>query len=160
MKTILTIMGAAAFFIVTGCSTAPVAVAPVGPNPSGLQTAYGNGQLVVYSQLSGRMEGNNQTWKQHSDYSIYDSRGHRLDLVQNSNGYYDTAPKAISLPPGKYFVVARAARTGRIRVPVLIKPGEVTEVHLDANWQPTGTGGSDLVTAPEGYPIGWRADAK
>jgi hypothetical protein len=154
----LMIMSTAAFFIFAGCSTTPVAVAPVGPNPAALQSTSGDGQLAVFSKLTGRTEGMNPTWKQYSNYSIYDSRGHRLEHVQNSQGHYSNLPRIVSLPPGEYAVVARAARTGQVRVPVVIKPGVMTEVHLDARWQPgTGTE-SEFVTDPEGYPIGWRAN--
>jgi hypothetical protein len=159
-KTLLMILGTAAL-IVSGCATAPVAVAPVGPNPGSLQAANsngpGDGQLEVFSRLSGHREGTNPTWGRHSDYYIYDSQGNRLQHVDNNVGYYSSEPRIVSLPSGHYVVEARAKGTLSIKVPVVIILGETTQVHLDGNWQP-GTAQAEVVTAPAGYAIGWRAD--
>lgn len=157
-KGILIMMGAAVAIMATGCSTTPVAFAPIGPNPAGIQTTAANGQLAVFSALSGRAEGDNPIWYQHSDYYICDSHGRRLEHVENSTGHYAQSPRVISLPPGKYIVVARAKDVLKAKVPVVIKPGEITRVHLDGNWKPLGEPPTDVVEAPAGYPVGWRGD--
>ncbi|HTV63706.1 MAG TPA: hypothetical protein VMH30_14180 [Verrucomicrobiae bacterium] len=74
----------------------------------------------------------------------------------NSTGYYSTTARVITLPAGEYVVKARAKDALWIKVPVIIKPDEITQVHLDGNWQPNAEG-TEVVMAPEGYPIGWRA---
>jgi hypothetical protein len=125
-KGILIMMGAAVAIMATGCSTTPVAFAPIGPNPAAIQTTAANGQLAVFSALSGRAEGDNPIWYQHSDYYICDSHGRRLEHVENSTGHYAQSPRVISLPPGKYIVVARAKDVLKAKVPVVIKPGEIT----------------------------------
>lgn len=159
MKKILIMMGGAAAILVTGCATAPMAFAPVGPNPARVQTTARAGQLEVFSALSGHSEGINPTWYQHSDYYLYDSYGRQLEHVDNSVGYYAQSPRLLNLPPGKYMVEARAKDMLRAEVPVVIKPGEITKVHLDGNWQPLAeTPNTEVVKAPAGYPVGWGVD--
>ena len=156
-KNILIMMGTAVAFLVTGCSMTPMVLAPVGPNPAGFQTTTGTGQLEVFSALSERSEGDNPTWYQHSDYYLCDSYGHRLGHVENAPGYYAQSPRLVILPPGKYMVEARAKGMFRVEVPVVIKPGEMTKVHLDGNWRPLAeTPKIEIVKAPSGYPVGWR----
>jgi len=161
MKTSIPITLAAMTLLLLGCSSTPVAVAPVGPNPAGgLTNNGGNGQLEVFSALKGRTEGNNPTWYQHSSYFIYDGEGNRLEWVDNSPGYYATAPRLITLPAGHYVVKAQAKDYFWVQVPVVIEPGRITKVHLDDAWQtPTGTPKTELVSVPAGYPVGWRAGA-
>lgn len=157
MKKMVIILGAAASML-AGCATMQqVDVAtPVGPNPATVAPATGDGQLEVYSALSGRVAGIDQTWWQHSDYNIYTAHGRRLQHVSNAAGYYSSMPRLVTLRPGKYVIEARAKGTLQTRVPVVIKPGEITRVHLDGNWQPNAPA-ADVVTGPEGYAIGWRA---
>ncbi len=158
-KNILIMMGTAMAFLVTGCSTTPIVLAPVGPNPAGFQTTATNGQLEVFSALSERIEGDNPTWFQHSDYYLCDSHGRRRKHMDNNTGYYSENPRLITLPPDKYIVEARAKDVLRAKVPVVIKPGEITRVHLDGNWQPPAeTPKTEAVEAPGGYPVGWRLD--
>jgi hypothetical protein len=156
MKKILIILGAAAALVLTGCATTPVSMAPVGPNPAGVAFGTGDGQLEVFSALSGRTAGNDPTWRQHSDYFVLNSHGRRVKHVMNADGYYSNLPRVVALPAGEYVVNARAKGALWVTVPVVIKPNEITRVHLDGQWQP-GAPGSEVVMAPEGYPIGWRA---
>ena len=159
MKKMLMILGVAAL-VLAGCATMqqPVAVAPVGPNPATVAPATGDGQLEVYSAYSARVAGIDQTWQQHSDYYIYSADdGRRLKHVLNAPGYYSSMPRTVTLPPGRYVVEAQAKDALLTRVPVVIKPGEITRVHLDGNWQPNAPG-VKVVMAPEGYPVGWRAN--
>ena len=151
---------AALALLAAGCAATPVAVAPIGPNPAVLQSTASNGQLEVFSALSGRREGDNPTWYQHTGYYIYSRHGRPLEHVNNTVGYYSQAPSIVALPPGKYIVEARAKDALCMKVPVVIKAGEITRVHLDGDWQPSsGASGKELVRAPGGYPIGWRASA-
>jgi hypothetical protein len=156
-KNNLILLGAAGIIsLLAGCSTAPVALAPVGPAPAGISTTMGNGQLEVYSALSGRTEGNNPSWRQHSDYYIYDNQGKRLQLVDNAAGHYASSPRTVALPAGNYIVKARAKGALWTKTPVVIEPGEITRVHLDGQWQPEADT-SQLVYGPDGYPVGWSA---
>lgn len=156
MKKMLIILGATAALALTGCATTPISMATVGPNPGNVAFATGKGQLEVFSALSGRSEGNNPTWQQHSDYFIYTAQGMRVKYVMNAPGYYSTVPRLVQLPAGKYIVKARAKDALWTTVPVVIKPGEITRVHLDGKWEPNAQG-TEVVMAPEGYPVGWSA---
>ena len=157
MKKMLIILGAA-ISVLSGCASTQVAVAPaaVGPNPGTVAPPTGDGQLEVYSAFSARRAGNDPTWRQHSNYYIYTARGRQLQHVVNAPGYYSTMPRLVTLRPGEYIVKARAKDALWTKVPVVIKPNEITRVHLDGNWQPNAPG-VEVVMAPEGYPIGWRA---
>lgn len=158
-KNLFIILGIAFTSALTGCSSAPVVLAPVGPNPACFQTTTGNGQLEVFSALSGHVEGDNPTWYRHTDYYICNYQGKGLEHVDDATGHYSQSPRIITLPAGRYIVKARAKGILRTDVPVVIKPGETTEVHLDGNWQPPAiTSAMELVNTPAGYPVGWRAN--
>jgi hypothetical protein len=145
--------------VMAGCSSAPVALAPVGPNPLGTSSAAATGELQVFSSLVDRSEGDNPTWHQHSDYEVFDSKGHLVKRVDNSTGYYDQSPRQVALPPGKYLVKAEAQDYLSVKVPVEIENGRTTRVHLDDNWKPTtNLPKSEVVSAPDGQPVGWRAE--
>ena len=138
-------------------SSAATVLPTVGPDPSGLQTKSLNGQLEVFSRLKGHSEGNNPPWYQHADYSIYDPQGNELQHVDNTVGYYATAPRVITLPAGKYLIKAPAKGVFPLEVPVMIESGRLTSVHLDGAWKlPANTPGTQYVNSPSGYPVGWR----
>jgi hypothetical protein len=163
MKGIPLVFGVMLSSLLLGCVSAPVALAPVGPNPVGGVRASANGRLEVFSALQVHRDGNeydpNPAWFQHADYTICDMNGDRLRHVFNSVGHYESAPNVINLPPGKYMVFARAQGFLRVRVPVVIEGGRTTRVHLDADWNvPPGIPKSGLVQVPNGYAVGWRAD--
>jgi hypothetical protein len=163
MKVIPLIMGAAVSIALAGCVSAPLALAPVGPNPAGRVNASAEGQLEVFSKLQSHRDGNeydpNPAWYQHTDYTIYDMQGDRVRHVFNSVGHYEEAPSVTSLSPGEYVVVARAQGYLRVEVPVVIEAGRATRVHLDAHWQvPAGTPRAEVVQMPNGYQVGWRAE--
>jgi hypothetical protein len=158
MKSIMVLLGVGLGSLLVGCSTVPVAFAPVGPNPAGDQTLAATGQLQVFSSLVGRVEGNNPTWYQHSDYAICDLHGKLLKRVDNTAGYYEGAPSKVTLPAGRYLVKAQAQDYPWVKVPVEIESGRITRVHLDDTWLPTVNNAqkAKLVNAPNGYPVGWR----
>jgi opacity protein-like surface antigen len=160
-KSTLIMMGTAVATLLASCATAPVALAPVGPNPADFQTSAGTGQLEVFSALSGRAEGSNPTWYKHTDYYLCDSQGRTMEHVINNPGHYAQRPRLINLAPGQYIVEARAKDTLRINVPVVIKAGEITSVHLDGSWQPpTDAPRTELVYDANGSPVGWHSEAQ
>ena len=159
MKRIASLLGIVLASALAGCSTTPVVLGPVGPNPTGPQTRAKRGQLEVFSAMTGVAEGNNPTWYQHSDYEICRPRGEVLKYVMNSPGHYSSGPRLISLPPGEYVVKAEAKDCASVEVPVVIKPGQVTKVHLDDAWRPSALRKTALVRLPTGNPVGWSAIA-
>ena len=98
-------------------------------------------------------------WYQHTDYSIYDLRGTLLKRVDNTLGHYEQAPCRVPLTAGRYRVKAEAEDYLQVEVPVTIEPGRTTRVHLDNNWKlPVATPKSEVVSTPNGNPVGWRAE--
>jgi len=160
MRSFTFVAGLALSSVLLGCATTPVALAPVGPNPAGAKFLGRNGQLEVYSATVGRWEGTNPTWRQHSDYFLYNRQGREIAHVFNAPGYYATEPRSVALPPGLYRVKARAKDFPNVSVPVVIEAGRITRVHLDDAWQPSSAGLAGLVSLPAGYPVGWSAGAR
>jgi hypothetical protein len=134
MKKIILILGAVGALALTGCATRQEATASTG-------------QLEVFSALPIRTEGNDPTWRQHSDYFLLNSDGRELKHVMNAPGHYSTSPRMVTLRAGDYIVKARAVDASWTRVPVVVKPNEITRVHLDGNWEP-GAPGEEVVMAP------------
>jgi hypothetical protein len=148
----------AAGLLLAGCRSPLVMQTPVGPEPFGRQTTGPGGQLLVYSAKEARGDGDDPIYYQHSDYSIYDSRGKRVSHVGNSTGHFDEAPRLVRLPPGAYTVKARAECYDLVVVPVVIQSGRTTVVHLDKEWEPASSlQKTKLVNLPGGYVIGWSA---
>jgi len=160
MKKFTVMIGAALTSLLLGCSSTPVAVAPIGPNPVIPGKRAGNGQLEVFSALRGHSEGNNPCWYQHTAYYIRDHQGRPVKRVDNRVGRYAQAPRVINLPPGEYLVKAQAKDYLWVDVPVVIEPGKLTEVHLDDAWRPADARNTELVSLPAGNPVGWWTDEK
>lgn len=156
MKGACVALGTVLGLLMAGCSTTPMAVAPVGPNPNGAETQRNQGQLEVYSFMAGHAEGNNPTWYQHTDYTIYDQAGREVEHIRNSLGRYESVPRQISLPPGRYIVKAEAKDWSLVSVPIVVKAGRVTKVHLDDAWRPA-VAAANVVRLPNGQPVGWSA---
>jgi hypothetical protein len=162
MKGFVILSQAVLLSLLVGCSTTPVAVSPVGPNPNGQQNpAQKNGRLQVFSAFVSHAEGDNPTWHRHADYDLYTADGMHLMRVDNAVGHYERAPRLVVLPPGKYMVEAAAQNYLRMEVPVVIESGRVTRVHLDGAWrQVVGMPNAEVVCGPDGRPVGWRVVTK
>lgn len=164
MKMTSVLLGAALVSWLTGCATPQVVMPTVGPNPAGQANSSTTGQLEVFSALQLHRDGPefqlSPGWYQHTDYNVYTMDGRRVRHVSNSVGHYEQVPAVISLPVGKYFVMARAQDYLSVKTPVVIEPGLTTRVHLDDKWQPPqNVNPSEVVRVPGGHPIGWRAAA-
>lgn len=160
MKNITLTLGVALAALLVGCSTTPVALAPVGPGPFTSQAGASNkGNLLVYSSLVTRTEGSeNPDWHQHSHYYISDSNGRQRRYVDNTVGHYERTPRTLHLAPGTYTVKAMASGRQWVELPVVIRPGQTTIVHLDNGWNPGNVPAAQIVSMPNGYPVGWRSD--
>jgi hypothetical protein len=151
--------------LLESCASHPITLAPVGPNPyAGGTSDVGTGQLQVFSSLAEQSDNQNQgskdaVWYQHTDYNVYDARGKLVKHVDNTVGHYEKAPRLVSLPAGQYIVSAQSRDALSVKIPVVIERGRTTKVHLDENWRlPPSTPNTEVVSAPGGYPVGWRAD--
>jgi hypothetical protein len=154
-------LGVLALFL-SACAPARenVVLAPVGPSPIEPARSTSQGELVVYSKLESPMSSSDEeAILHHADYKIYLAEGTLVKSVRNQVGYLSKDPAPVSLPPGRYTVVADAARPGIVTVPVVIEAGKTTAVHLDGSEPDQGksAGGSDLVHLPDGTIVGWGA---
>jgi hypothetical protein len=154
-----TVAALAVVILVTSCTSQRVALAPVGPNPeSGVAPGHA-GYLEVFSEREPVMEGDDPIFYQHTEYRIYDDRGKLVKDVGNTNGHFDTSPRLVSLPPGRYSVKARAEDYLTVLVPVVIERGRTTSVHLDDRWAcPQSEPRNEFVFEPNGAPVGWKAE--
>jgi hypothetical protein len=160
MKSVYILLATGLVSLLVGCSSTPVALAPVGPNPVDIESMDSKGALQVFSSLTGRSEGDNPTWHKHTEYYIYNLHGKLLKHVDNTIGHYENAPRPVALPAGRYLVKAHAKDYFWVNVPVTIERGRTTRVHLDDNWKlPANTPKTELVSMPNGNPVGWRAES-
>ena len=60
MKRVSIALGAGVALVAAGCSTAPVALAPVGPNPDRSTRMTATGELQVFSALEEESDNQNQ----------------------------------------------------------------------------------------------------
>lgn len=162
MKRLLALgLGMAGVALFAGCASTPVALSKVGPNPTAQASATADGRLEVFSAMQRQRDGNeydiDPAWYQHTDYEICDAQGRPERHVFNTVAHYSSAPRVVNLPAGNYIVRARAKGYLRVSVPLEIKPGRTTRLHLDATWKPPpGTPANEIVKTPAGYAIGWR----
>ena len=163
MKSVTVFLGAGLISLLAGCATTPVVLAPVGPNPDGSRILAAGGELEVFSYLTEQSDNQNQgsrdpSWCQHTDYYLYDQQDRLIKHVHNCVGHYATAPRPVALPAGRYLIEAQAQDYLWVKVPLMIKAGCITRVHLDDRWrQPGDASAKQLVCLPNGYPVGWRA---
>jgi phosphate transport system substrate-binding protein len=150
-------------------STGALEVAdPVGPDPRAAAAGGENGGLIVFTDLREA----HPTEDIFSDeirlpYSVFDAGGREVARVDD-NGYRDTDPAKLLLPPGSYRVrgPGLSSRGGLVREPeaeavVRIDRGKTTVVHFDAPWKPPNDfAGQDLAArALPDWRVGWSAEA-
>ena len=144
-----------------GCSSIwnTSGLGPVGPAPGGPRAAAPGGYLKVYSATVQHELGGNTYYYPHRNYFIYDATGTvLLKRVLNHIGDMDESPALVSLPAGKYQILADDQGYGRIKIPVVIRPRQMTSVHLDGAWEPPAHASpSEVVKLPNGEYIGWSA---
>jgi hypothetical protein len=146
--------------LLTGCVSTSVVLTQVGPCSTKHEASDSKGHLQVFSVMEAQSEGDDPVWYQHSAYVIYDIQGKRFKYVGNTIGKFDETPPTVTLPAGRYVVraLAEGFRYPLVKVPVAIEPGKTTAVHLENGWSPpSGPPGTEIVKAPIGYAMGWRA---
>ena len=93
------------------------------------------------------------------DPVILRADGQVLTRVDNHNASVQSEPEEVPLRAGLYQVRARGAKVGTVVVPVLIAPGQRTEVYLDAEGMPAlrARALADPVRLADGRVVGERA---
>jgi hypothetical protein len=172
-------MGAAIIWL-AGCATGRkvAVVEPVGPAPALSESGSGDGSLTVDSaRVPAVVDLNREEWLMnnefghndfkyepaHTGYTIYTKSGELVETVRNAHDVTDPSPTKVALAPGAYRIEAEAINCHGSRIPVLvpvvIKPGEPTLVHLEGGWRPQVYTEGDVARLPCGRIIGWRASA-
>ena len=157
------VLGAIA--LLSGCaSPGPgLVLDPVGPPPFPSAAAGSTGTLKVFSAFQQGADFNSQLYRRHyTDYEILSADGKRLQWVRNDSGTSVEAPRRVELPAGTYRVVAHANGYGEVTVPVVVRPNQVTTVHLEGSpsWpNRSQLAPSDSVRLPDGEIAGWRANS-
>ena len=146
------------------CQTQPhLVIAPVGPPSSEASSSpldfIGVGLLKVYSATETREVGKFINYYPHTPYIIYSTNGTLLRWVANSVANIDENPALVHLPAGIYSIRAQDDDYGRVTVPVVIKSGQMTTVHLEtrAPSRHESLNPTNSVRLPDGRMVGWRA---
>ena len=158
MKRVYVLMGTGLVLLLVGCASTPVVLAPVGPNWARGGSMAATGGLQVFSSLVGAAKAIIPSGISTPIITSI-SHGKLVKHVDNNIGYYAKAPRRVALPAGKYVVKTQASDYFWVDVPVTIKLGQTTRVHLDDYWKlPADVSKPELVSLPNGKPVGWRAD--
>jgi hypothetical protein len=88
------------------------------------------GYLKVYSASDVIRDGETRYFP-HTAYVIYTNDGKLFKTVKNHRSADDEIPELVSLPVGSYTIVARSMRGGYQGMPIAIKEGQQTILHLD-----------------------------
>lgn len=151
-----------AVLLLSGCALHPVPIADaVGPNPFLAQNPSGKGAVQVFTAK----EMETQAWDgfenmRRTGYYIYNDAGKLIAHIGDNNlGKYDSTPAKVPLASGSYHITALMAEDlGEwVSVPVGVKPGVTTEIHLDKNWSPPAYSAETNFVGTNGCWIGWRA---
>ena len=153
MKNSLLLVAIAGF---CGCASEPLTLAPVGPSVPRGSRFQGGGTLRVYSAVTERNDSQIKYYYP-QNYFVLTPEHVMVKAVINSHTMNET-PADVNLASGKYVVKAPSDGYGLVYVPVVIKEGSVTEVHLDRRWRPAREeNATNLVTFPDGWPVGFKA---
>ena len=144
--------------ILAGCQSQPVTLSAVGPAPATSERQVTSGYLRVFSATETHMDGD-IAYNPHKGYRILSDSGKMLHYVNNHIGTMDESPSIVTIPAGHYQIVADAEGYGRVTVPVEIRGGKTTVIHLERNWKPTPGATGNLVRLPGGEAVGWSAAA-
>ena len=117
------------------------------------------GTLVVYSEELPVSKHRSAPAYPHTGYVILRANGQVLTKVDNHTASVESEPEEVPLRAGLYQVRARAANVGTVVVPVVISPGQRTELFLDAGGMPEAQARAlaDPVRLADGRVVGERA---
>jgi hypothetical protein len=154
-KLMIPIVAAIISLLVAGCASKPVVLPPVGPAPENQTYIPAKGYLRVFSDTEPHEIGENFYYYPHKSYLIYTESGQQFKYVANHVGDMDESPARVSIPAGRYYVLADSSSYGRVKVPVIIEAGRMTVVHLDSAWRSSRSRQTGVVRLPNGEPVGW-----
>lgn len=128
-----------------------------GPKSPGASEPAGHiGYLRVFSSTEQRVTGDDTYSYPHADYGIYNASGKCVRWVRNGSTE-DERPATAALPEGSYVILADSDFGGRIHVPIVIRTGRTTVLHLEkSGWKPTKN--DKVIRLPSGQIIGYAAN--
>jgi hypothetical protein len=133
-----------------------------GPMPGQVaRVGSGPGTLLVYSagKVNADFNSRDPNRREYSDYKILNSDKKLVEHIHNVTDDMFEGPVSVALPPGKYFVAARSNGYGVVTVPVMIKTGLQTILHLDGGWpNESAFNQNNAVRLPDGEVVGWKSD--
>lgn len=139
---------------ITACSAGMAVAGPKSPAAS--ETAGHIGYLRVFSSTEQRITGDETYFYPHTDYGIYNVAGKCVRWVRNG-GPEDDRPATAALPEGAYVVLADSDFGGRIHVPIVIRTGRTTILHLEkSDWKPARN--DKAIRLSSGQVIGYAAN--
>jgi hypothetical protein len=163
-KTSLALVGGMVLALLSGCSSTPVGLNPVGPAPSRPLACSPQGSLQVFTAVEAHEIDDNTYYYPHPSYSIYTESGGLWKYIPNHLADVDESPAWVGIPAGNYMVKAEAnfdvwgTVAYPVKVPVVVQADRKTKIHLEADWQaPANAPTSELVYLPGGKPVGWRS---
>lgn len=146
----------------SGCVTShpSLVLDPVGPSPGLSSGRNPEGSLIVFSSFDPHGAPGGMDRQAHTSYEILTVDGKLLQKVHNDPGNLVGGPTVVHLATGSYHVLARANGYGLVTVPVVIRGGKETIIHLEG-------GGAwpnreemiraNAVRLPDGRVAGWRS---
>jgi hypothetical protein len=162
MKSLARIVGIAVLAAGVGCSTPPQILDRVGPLNPEVSGATGEGRLEVATITQTHNESSIDYYP-HTSYRIYSDSGKFVQYVPNNSGHMDESPEVVTLWAGRYQVHA-LSDFGPVVVPVVINPGQTTQVNLQSATakMSRNRGDKSVVWMPNGpssayYQVGFRA---
>src|SRR4051812_32080329 len=132
-----------------GCASEPLTLDPIGPSVPKASRFLEGGTLQVYSALTERNDSRIK-YNYPQNYFVFTPERTLVKAVVNSQ-LLSEEPARVNLPGGKYLVKAPSDGFGWVYVPVSIKGGAITEVHLDRRWRLKDVANAtNLVRLPDG----------
>lgn len=157
MKTCVGAMSVVALLAVaSGCASRPPLVVdqPIGPLDANAVSA-GNGTLVVYSGQES-FDGDPE-YLVHTPYTILDPAGAVVRRVDNRGHVADREPSQVSLPAGRYKVLAEDAGVGMVSLTADIQASRRTVIDLNEEELPPRAQGEQWVRLPSGQIVGAKS---
>ena len=151
--------------MLTGClgQRDKLVLDPIGPVHASAPKKSGDGFLMVYSAYDAGAHFYSRKYdgREYSDYSIFDTNGRLRQKVHNSTDSISEEPATVSLPPGRYRVIASANGYGNVTVPVIIERDRHTILHLEGGGTASELAGADssnTVRLPDGRIVGYKSN--
>jgi hypothetical protein len=108
MKSVYSLLTTALVGLLIQCCSAQVSLAPAKPDSIASNSMTYRGELLLFSNLAGRSEGNNSAWYQSTNFGIYNLHGKLAKPVDNAIGHNEKPPRRAAVPSGISLVIARA----------------------------------------------------